>query len=90
LTLKRRPSAALNLLLEALQRKGYRIYSPHANRHQGSGIVWFVSSQHPAEVLKQRLQEPGIVVSRRCRWLRVAPHFDNTEDDTNRILAALP
>jgi cysteine desulfurase/selenocysteine lyase len=79
-----------DLLLEALQRKGYRIYSAHANRYERSGIISFVSPQHPAEVLKQRLQERGMVVTTRSGWLRVAPHFYNTQDNSNRLLAALP
>jgi selenocysteine lyase/cysteine desulfurase len=36
------------------------------------------------------LQQQGIVLTARSGWLRAAPHFYNTEDDIERLLAALP
>jgi selenocysteine lyase/cysteine desulfurase len=77
-------------LLEALQRRGYRIYSPHAHRAERSGIVSFASPRHAPEMLLEHLKQQGIVLTARSGWLRVAPHFYNTEDDIERLLAALP
>jgi cysteine desulfurase/selenocysteine lyase len=77
-------------LLEALQRKNYRIYSPHAQPSERSGIVSFAHPQHEAAAIKQRLKAQGIIVTTRSGWVRVAPHFYNTAEDIDRLIAALP
>jgi selenocysteine lyase/cysteine desulfurase len=71
-------------------RKNYRIYSPHAQHSERSGIVSFAHPQYETAAIKQRLKEQGIVTTTRSGWVRVAPHFYNTVEEIDRLIAALP
>ncbi len=54
-----------------------------------SGIVAAVHPRHSAGSLVRRLAAGGAVVAERGGRLRVAPHFYNTEDEVDRLLAIL-
>lgn len=77
-------------LIAGLQEQGCIIDTPIQHRHERSGIVSF---RHPAvgsADLCERLHAADVIVSLRGDLLRVSPHFYNTEDDLERLLAELP
>jgi selenocysteine lyase/cysteine desulfurase len=71
-----------------LAERGFRLVS---SREPGetSGIVTAVHPQHAADDLVRRLAEQGVGVAARAGRLRVSPHFYNTEEEVDRMLAAL-
>ncbi len=77
----------LDLLVEALRSRGYRIASPLGEQER-SGIVTFVPRSPPA-ALAERLRQAGVLVAARGAGLRVSPHFYNDRGDIDRFLAAL-
>ena len=82
--------ALTDYLLAGLQAKGCAIGTPIQHRHERSGIVSF---RHPAAdpaELCERLHDADVIVSVRGDLIRVSPHFFNTEDDLDRLLAVLP
>ncbi len=71
---------------EGIKSKGYDLLSdfPEENR---SGILSF-GGKDTAEIY-DRLIEKNIIVSFRKKWIRVAPHFYNVQDDIDRMLELL-
>lgn len=71
---------------EGIKSKGYDLLSdfPRENR---SGILSFGGND--LEKAYQRLTENNIIVSFRKKWIRVSPHFYNTEDDIDKMLELL-
>lgn len=76
-------------LVEALQRKGYRILSPRGPG-EWSGIVSFKSDRYPTEELHRTLRARDIIGARRGGGIRISPHFYNTEEEVLRVAEALP
>jgi selenocysteine lyase/cysteine desulfurase len=77
-------------LIEGLSRKGYQIISPRSDE-RWSGIVSFISPQHPHEQIFASLRkEHHIEIALREGRLRASPHFYNTEQQMDRLVAALP
>ena len=76
-------------LCEHVSRRGCRVLS-HRGADERSGTVAFVSEREPAKDTAARLADAGVVVSLREGAVRVAPHFYNTVEDIDRLLAALP
>lgn len=76
-------------LAEGLAARGYRVLS---SREAGerSGIVSFFHARHPSAEVRQRLHAADVIVSLREGLVRVSPHFYNSADDIDRLLAALP
>ncbi len=56
---------------------------------EASPIVAATHRDHSTAELVQRLEEREIIVADRAGRLRVAPHFYNTSDEIDRMLAAL-
>jgi cysteine desulfurase/selenocysteine lyase len=82
--------ALTDYLIAGLQAKGCAIGTPIQHRQERSGIVSF---RHPAAdsaELCERLHDADVIVSVRGDLIRVSPHFYNTEDDLDRLLAVLP
>lgn len=81
-----RIDALTTRLVEALRETGreMRISPERATR---SGIVMVRVGDSAREVA--RLAERGIIVDRRGEFVRVSPHFYNTEDEVDRFLEAL-
>lgn len=77
-------------LIEGLQRRGFRVLTPHETPAERSGIVCFQSRSHKPEEIRARLQEAGVVVAARGDRVRASPHCYNNHDDVDRLLAALP
>jgi len=79
-----------DVLIEGLQRKGYRVTSPHRTPAERSGIVTFNHAAHNLDDLEKRLTEAQVIISKRGHSIRVSPHYYNNEDDIKQLLDALP
>ncbi|TKJ30636.1 hypothetical protein CEE39_08095 [bacterium (candidate division B38) B3_B38] len=76
-----------DLLAEGLQKKGHRIVS-HLDPAHRSSILTFEAKGDAVEIYN-RLQDHQVIVSLRRGWLRVSPHFYNSEEDIARLLEHL-
>jgi cysteine desulfurase / selenocysteine lyase len=77
-------------LIAGLQRKGYQIVSPRAG-DQWSGIVSFMpKSGDPNAIVKTLREKHRIEIVAREGRLRASAHFYNTEEQMDRLIAALP
>jgi len=87
--IERRVLALTDRLCDGLARKGYHIFS---SRREGekSGIVSFHKPGQDTRALFQRLRAEKIIVALREGFIRVSPHFYNSDDEIDRLLAALP
>ncbi len=73
-------------LIEGLKKKNRRILTPlHQDRR--SGIVVFEDSDPSATFNK--LKSLNITVASRVKSIRVSPHYYNTEEEIDKLLAAL-
>lgn len=80
--------ALTDYLLARLKADGYEIITPHACPGERSGIISFVPKEDP-EALAERLKAAGIIVSARGPYIRVSPHFYNTEAEIERLIEAV-
>ena len=81
-------------LVPALQAKGWNVMHPEAPEANRSGIVTFDRPGEDMAALHRRLQEAGIETSLRTersgrKWLRLSPHFYNTDAELHRVLELL-
>lgn len=85
---ERRVLALTERAAVGLAERGFRLIS---SREPGetSGIVTAVHPHHTADDLVRRLAEQGVGVAARAGRFRVSPHFYNTEEEIDRMLAAL-
>lgn len=79
-------------LCDGLQAKGYRVFSPRRDADERSGIVVFEPTvdKPAAEQIVADLERQGIVIVVRGGRLRASPHFYNTIEQMDRLVAALP
>jgi len=87
--IEERALALSDLLCRGLEDNGYEVFSPRGEAEK-SPIVSFLPGEFSAEALVRRLAEKSIVVSPRSGRVRVSPHFYNTEEEIDALLAALP
>jgi cysteine desulfurase / selenocysteine lyase len=81
-------------LIPALQAKGYTVLNADAPPENGSGIVAFSSPGKETAVLHQKLLDANIITSLRTdrarnQYIRLSPHFYNTDAELNRVLELL-
>jgi selenocysteine lyase/cysteine desulfurase len=81
-------------LAPALQEKGYTVLHPDALAENGSSIVSFHRPGTNLLALHQKLLDANIVTSLRTdrsgqHYLRLSPHFYNTDDELKRVLEML-
>ena len=79
-------------LCDALKRKGYRIVSPRTHARERSGIVVFEpgpGKPNAAQIVSELAERDMTIVVRNGR-LRASPHFYNTVEQMDRLVAALP
>ncbi len=81
-------------LVPALQAKGYRVLHPEAPPESASGIVTFHRPDADLPALHQKLSAANIITSLRAdrsgnRYVRLSPHFYNTDAELRRLLALL-
>ncbi len=73
------------LLVKGLKDTGCVFLSPLDNE-RGSGIVTFKPPKEASEELHEKLTKNNIIISYREGWLRVSPHFYNTEEEIKKLL----
>jgi cysteine desulfurase/selenocysteine lyase len=78
-------------LVPALQAKGYSVLNAEAAMENASGIVTFFKPDTDLTALHQKLLDAQIVTSLRVdrkgqRYLRLSPHFYNTDAELQRVL----
>ena len=73
---------------KGLAEAGFAVYSPW-DPGERSGIVSVLHPRRPAEALAAHLEQRGIRVAHRAGRLRIAPHFYNTEEEVDRVVAEL-
>ncbi|MFO7692417.1 MAG: aminotransferase class V-fold PLP-dependent enzyme [Vicinamibacterales bacterium] len=77
-------------LISGLRARGLTVLTPAAHDGERSAIVTFTSASGDANrAIHARLGEQGIGISLRGGQCRVSPSFYNTEDEIDRMLAAL-
>ena len=81
-------------LIPALQAKGYTVLHADAPPENAGGIVTFYSPDTDLPALHQRLEAKRIVTSLRTdrsgqRYIRLSPHFYNTDAELHRVLDLL-
>ena len=74
-------------LADGLRRRGAEIVSPWGDDER-SGIVVFRLGDDPKRLCTELIRQ-GFIVRVRGGGIRIAPHFYNSEDDIDRLLAAL-
>lgn len=73
-------------LIERLRQEGFKLQTLEQPEHR-SGIV-NVKTENPAEKV-ENLQRKNIAVSARMNGIRVSPHFYNTEEELEKLIAEL-
>lgn len=80
--------ALTDRLVRGLEQRGARVLSPRADG-LASGIVSFIwTGEAPRETARRLLDREVFVVARRG-GVRASPHFYNSEDEIDRLLASL-
>jgi selenocysteine lyase/cysteine desulfurase len=80
-----------NLLVPALQAKGYKVLQADAPPETASSIISFYRENFDIPALHKKLDEANIVTSLRNdrngqRYIRLSPHFYNTDVELQRVL----
>lgn len=78
-----------DILVQGLLERGFRLAAPRSER-DWSGIVSFASERWDSLALLQRLEMEGVSASVHDDYIRVSPHFYNTDEEIERLLRALP
>lgn len=81
-------------LVPALQAKGYTVMNADAAPENTSGIVTFFRPKEDLTPLHQKLQDANVITSLRMdragqRYIRLSPHFYNTDAELQRVLDLL-
>jgi cysteine desulfurase / selenocysteine lyase len=76
-------------LCDGLRQKGYDIFSSRLPG-EASGLVTFTSPRHSHDEIVARLDEKRIIIVLREGRLRASPHFYNTPEQIDALIAALP
>lgn len=79
------------LLVPALQNKGYTVMQADAPKEHASSITSFYRDGADLRALHAKLEAVGIITSLRAnrtgqQFIRVSPHFYNTDAELNRLL----
>ena len=82
-------------LVPALQAKGYTVLCADSPPENASGITTFSQSGKDVAELYEKLLEANIVTHLRTdrvgqRYLRLSPHFYNTDTELQRVIELLP
>ena len=77
-------------LAEGLDRQGFEVVGPWPREErEGSGIVSFRRPGAPAAEILRDLQASHIVGRIHADFVRLSPHFYNTEDEVDRVIEVL-
>ena len=82
------------LLVPVLQSKGFTVLNADVKPANAAGIVSFYRPGADLAALQQKLADSGVVVSLRTdrrgqNYLRISPHYYNTDTELQRTLALL-
>jgi selenocysteine lyase/cysteine desulfurase len=82
------------LLIPALQSKGYTVMQADAPKEHSSGITSFYREGADLKAAHAKLESAGIITSLRAnrtgqQFIRVSPHFYNTDAELHRMLELL-
>jgi selenocysteine lyase/cysteine desulfurase len=82
-------------LVQALQAKGFTVLHADAAPENASGIVTFSKPGHDMTGLYEKLMAASIFTSLRTdrtdqRYIRLSPHFYNTDAELRRVIDLLP
>ncbi|MCU0770233.1 MAG: aminotransferase class V-fold PLP-dependent enzyme [Verrucomicrobia bacterium] len=80
-----------SLLVDGLEARGWEVLHAAAGESAASGIVSFRAGDRDVSRVHAQLLEQGVVTSLRTdrrgrRFIRVSPHFYNTDEELNRLL----
>ena len=81
-------------LVPELQKRGFTVVNPETNTPNSGSIVSFFNPAKDIPALHKKLADAGIVASLRVdragkNYLRLSPHFYNTDDELRRVLELL-
>ena len=81
-------------LVPALQSKGFSVLNPEPKPENVGGITSFFQPEKDLAPLHQKLAEAGVIASLRTdrrgqNYLRLSPHFYNTDAELHRVLELL-
>ncbi|MCW5558051.1 MAG: aminotransferase class V-fold PLP-dependent enzyme, partial [Verrucomicrobiae bacterium] len=81
-------------LVSRLQERGCEVLFPDAPSAHAGGITTFTHPAEDAATLHARLDAAGIVTSLRTqrdgrRWIRLSPHYYNTQAELERFIEVL-
>jgi selenocysteine lyase/cysteine desulfurase len=80
--------ALTDRLVEGLRGRGASVRSPRSEGH-ASGIVSFTLPDQAPDATARRLVSHGVFVVARRGGVRASPHFYNSEEEIDRLLAIL-
>ncbi len=81
--------ARAHQLAEGVKGKGYELMLDHS-AETGSGIVSFRHASVDSRVIVSDLKRNKITAAPRQGWVRMSPHFYNSEQEIERVLEVLP
>ncbi len=76
-------------LCDGLESSGYHVVSSRLDG-EASAMVCCTHETFPAEFLHEHLETHQIITTPRLGRLRISPHFYNTREDIDALIAALP
>lgn len=81
-------------LVPALQSKGFTVLNADAKAENASGITTFFAPGKDMAAMHQKLSDQGVVASLRTdrkaqKYLRLSPHFYNTDAELERVVGLL-
>jgi cysteine desulfurase/selenocysteine lyase len=82
--------ALTDRLLAAVEQKGYTITSCLDRLHRSQIVSFSAGSRVADGAIVAELVKQSVAVSLRGRGVRASPYFYNTNEDVDRLLAALP
>lgn len=88
IVIERRVLFLTDRLCANLQANGFQVTSPRREGEK-SAIVTFVHEQIPGDQLLDKLQKANIIASLRPGGIRISPHYYNSEEEIDLIVACL-
>jgi len=86
--IEQRVLALTRRLVDGLEARGCELFTPREDQSR-LGIVSFRHPREPSERLFKHLLERKIIAAHRRGWIRVSPHFYNTEEQIDGVLEAM-